>query len=95
MYVIILKYFYLLNAWTNIETCHVNWLWANNQGNKMYEPVIGMDAMKASHVWDHDMVGYGKVWLWKWYVPHKYPMNFLLLNNIWTTTFLLTLMDTT
>jgi hypothetical protein len=41
------------------------------------------------------MVGYDKVWLWKGYVPHKYPMNFLLLNNIWTTTFLLTLMNTT
>jgi hypothetical protein len=54
-----------------------------------------MDARKDSHVFDHDKVCYGKVWLWKGYVPQKYPMNFLLLNNIWTTTFLLTLMNTT
>jgi hypothetical protein len=40
------------------------------------------------------MVGYGNAWLWKGYVPHKYPMNFLLLNNIWTGTFFLTLMNT-
>jgi hypothetical protein len=35
---------------------------------------------------------YGKAWLC---VPQKYPMNFLLLNNVWTATFFLTLMNTT
>ena len=40
------------------------------------------------------MVGYGMVWLWKGYVPHKYPMKFLFLNNIWTETILLSLMNT-
>jgi hypothetical protein len=26
-------------------------------------------------------------------VPHTYPMNFLLINNVWTATFFLTLME--
>ena len=41
------------------------------------------------------MVGYGKVWLWKRYVPNKYPMQFLLLNKTWIGTIFLTLMNTT
>ena len=41
------------------------------------------------------MVGYGKVWFEKGYVPHKYPMSFLPLNKTWTATFFLTLINTT
>jgi len=36
------------------------------------------------------MVRYGKA-----IMPHKYPMNFLLIVNLWTTTFFLTLNTTT
>ena len=39
------------------------------------------------------MIGYGMAWLWKGYAPHKYPMNFLLINNVWTATFLIKLMN--
>jgi hypothetical protein len=36
------------------------------------------------------MIGYGKA-----IVPHKYPMVFLLITNVWTTTFFPTLKSTT
>jgi hypothetical protein len=36
------------------------------------------------------MVRYGKA-----IIPHKYPMNFLLIIYVWTETFLLTLKSTT
>jgi hypothetical protein len=36
------------------------------------------------------MIRYGKI-----IVPHKYPMNFPLITNVWTATFLLTLKSTT
>jgi hypothetical protein len=41
------------------------------------------------------MVGYGNLWLYKGYVPHKYTMSFLPLSKTWTATFLLTLVNIT
>ena len=65
------KYAWILNAymWCN-SILWICCLWADNQSNKKYEPVIGMNASKSSHVWGHEMVGYGKA-----IEPHKYPMK--------------------
>jgi hypothetical protein len=53
---------------------------------KGYDLVIGMNASKASHGRDHNLIRDGKA-----IFPHKYTMNFLLITNVWTTVFLLTL----
>ena len=42
---------------------------------KGYDHVIGMNASKSSHVWGHDMDGYGKA-----LVPHKYPRKLRTYN---------------
>jgi hypothetical protein len=48
------------------------WLWGNNQRIKRQGLVIGMNANKLVMCETMNIVGYGKVWVWKGYETHMY-----------------------